>query len=254
MSISSINATSSSAATPAAATSGALAGTQSEFLKLFMAQLQNQDPTSPQSATDMVAQLAQMSGVEQQTQTNTELTQLLAAQSSTSNASLSSLVGRQCNANIGAINVTNPSQIPPIEVSSTGAMTGASISVTNAAGQTVRTIPIPSGGGAIAWDGKDAAGNTLPAGAYTMSVNTGTTSSAISATWQGRVDSVQLSSTGSSLQMGGIQIQPGDITTIGGVLAATTGTGTGTMTTTGSSAISAAATANTLTTTQGISQ
>ncbi len=75
-----------------------LQGTQSEFLKLFMAQLQNQDPMNPKDGSDMVAQLAQMSGVEQQTQTNTELTQLLAAQSSTSNASLSSLVGRQCNA------------------------------------------------------------------------------------------------------------------------------------------------------------
>jgi flagellar basal-body rod modification protein FlgD len=223
-----VSATTSTTATGttslAAASSNALQGTSDEFLKLFMAQLQNQDPINPQNSTDMVAQLAQFSSVEQQTQTNTQLGTLTQLQTSSANSNLASLVGRQCDANVGNITLTNASQVPPIEVSSTGSMTGATINITNSAGKVIRTLPIPANGGAVQWDGKDSSGNTAPAGAYNVAVSSGSTASAISATWQGNVNSVQLSASGSSLQMGGIQVQPGDITSIGatGVDALTT--------------------------------
>jgi flagellar basal-body rod modification protein FlgD len=49
------------------------------FLKLLVAQAQNQDPTSPKDSTEYLAQLASFSAVEQQTQTNAKLDTLLAA-------------------------------------------------------------------------------------------------------------------------------------------------------------------------------
>ncbi|QRM54252.1 flagellar hook assembly protein FlgD [Sinorhizobium sp. BG8] len=47
------------------------------FLKLLVAQLQNQDPTEPMDATEQMAQLATFSQVEQTIKTNSNLESLL---------------------------------------------------------------------------------------------------------------------------------------------------------------------------------
>jgi flagellar basal-body rod modification protein FlgD len=53
-----------------------------EFLQLLVAELQNQDPTSPTDPTQYMSQLASFSTVEQQVQTNSTLDALLSAQAS----------------------------------------------------------------------------------------------------------------------------------------------------------------------------
>ncbi len=49
------------------------------FLRLLVAQAQNQDPTNPTDSTQYLAQLASFSSVEQSIQTNQKLDQLLSA-------------------------------------------------------------------------------------------------------------------------------------------------------------------------------
>ena len=61
------------------------------FLKLLVAQMKNQDPTSPTDPKDFMAQFAQFSSVEQAVQTNTKLDSLL---SSSALAQADSLIGR----------------------------------------------------------------------------------------------------------------------------------------------------------------
>ncbi|MUO81890.1 flagellar hook assembly protein FlgD [Agrobacterium vitis] len=53
------------------------------FLQLLIAQLQNQDPTDPMSATEQVSQLATYSQVEQSIKTNTLLRSMLQAEALT---------------------------------------------------------------------------------------------------------------------------------------------------------------------------
>ena len=73
------------------------------FLKLLVAQMKNQDPTSPMDSTDYLAQLATFSQVEQSVQMNTKLDQLLQA-SSLSQAG--GLIGREIISADGSVSGT----------------------------------------------------------------------------------------------------------------------------------------------------
>ncbi|MBP2548040.1 flagellar basal-body rod modification protein FlgD [Neorhizobium galegae] len=53
------------------------------FLKLLIAQMKNQDPTSPMDASQQISQLASFSQVEQSIQTNTHLKSMLQAEALT---------------------------------------------------------------------------------------------------------------------------------------------------------------------------
>jgi flagellar basal-body rod modification protein FlgD len=51
---------------------------QADFLQLLVAQLQNQDPMNPQSNTDMAAQMAQFTSLQQATQSTSSLAMMQA--------------------------------------------------------------------------------------------------------------------------------------------------------------------------------
>lgn len=70
------------------------------FLKLFMAQLKNQDPTSPKDPSEFVAELATFSNVEQSIRTNLKLDSMmtLSALSQANN-----LIGRTVTSSDGTV-------------------------------------------------------------------------------------------------------------------------------------------------------
>ena len=249
MSIDATTFTTPTTPTTKTATGQGLQGSKDEFLKLFMAQLQHQDPFAPTSGADMVAQLAQLSGVEQAKQTNSQLAELAASQASAASAGLSSLIGRNCDASVGAFSLDptiSTGAPPPVEVSSASPTKGASLVITDADGKTLAKVKIPDGTthATLAWDGTDSSGKQLPAGSYKMTIDPGGSGGSINAQWQGRVEAVELTTDGPRLRMGGVLLQPGDIRTIGN-LSSTPLPGTTTSTT------STTATSTTATTTQG---
>ena len=195
-----------------------LKGSKDEFLKLFMAQLQHQDPFAPTSGADMVAQLAQLSSVEQAKATNDQLAELAAQQASAASAGLATLVGRDCTAVADKFEIDGKGGAPPpLEVSSTSPIKQGAVVITNADGKELRRIPIPEGStsASIAWDGKDSSGQPVPAGSYTVAVDAGKSASTVTSRWQGRVDAVELTSDGPRLRMGGLLVAPSEIRTIG---------------------------------------
>src|ERR1700683_94284 len=104
------------------------------FLQLLTTELQNQDPTQPQDATESVTQLAQMSELQYQQQ----LTQDFASfQSNFSVLQAASLIGQAATVNTSTSGSSNSSTVTGI-VSSIAVQNGTpSFTMTNASGQTI---------------------------------------------------------------------------------------------------------------------
>ena len=66
-----------------------------DFLRLFTAQLKNQDPLSPMDSAAFTAQLAQFSSLEQLYNVNDKLSELLESQDALSNAAGVNLLGKE---------------------------------------------------------------------------------------------------------------------------------------------------------------
>lgn len=66
-----------------------------EFLMLFVAQLQHQDPLSPMDSAAFTAELAQFSQIEQMYNMNSTLEAILDNQTSMNNGASANLIGRE---------------------------------------------------------------------------------------------------------------------------------------------------------------
>jgi len=95
MAINGVSNTANSVAQAVGASSGNLVSEQA-FLQLLVTQLKNQDPTNPADPTQFVSQLASFSSLEQMTQLNTNMTQVL-------DNSVTGLIGK-------TVTVTDPTQ------------------------------------------------------------------------------------------------------------------------------------------------
>ena len=72
---------------------------QDQFLKLMLSQLENQDPLEPVKDTDFIAQMAQFSSLEQQSQLNKSISEFLSRQES---AQLHDYLGKKVKINTTA--------------------------------------------------------------------------------------------------------------------------------------------------------
>ncbi len=70
------------------------------FLKLFMAEMKNQDPTAPSSSTEYIAQFATFSQVEQSMQSNSKLDSML---SSLALSQANGVIGRTLTSEDGSV-------------------------------------------------------------------------------------------------------------------------------------------------------
>ena len=230
-------------ASGAAATGGSsdalasLTSNYNQFLSLLTAQLQHQDPTSPMDTDSFTSELAQFAGVEQQINTNTNLTQLLALNQDTQVSQGTALVGRQAVADTTEVPLQNGSAELQLNPTSPGA---AEIAITNSAGTVVKTqaLTLPAGTTDWSWNGQDDAGNQLPDGTYTAAVmsadGTGNTSS-VPFNVIGTITGVSKDgTTGVNVQMGSTTVEMTKVTSLlGSAGSGSTGSGsTGSGTTT----------------------
>jgi len=191
-----------------------------DFMKLFIAQLQYQDPLAPQDPSAMLDQLSQLSLVEQSYNSNTALNNLLTAQNNSISLTAVSFIGKDVKAygNSASFDGTTSTDLDfnlPLPATST------QVSVVNSSGQTVRTAALGSssaGANSFTWDGLDNSGALLPAGVYTFAVTAkAADGSSLAATTftTGRIDGVNLSGSTPLLAVGAVSVALGDVISMG---------------------------------------
>lgn len=217
--VSGTTATTTTTTTAADAMKKEIGMNKDDFLKLFMAQLQNQDPLNPQDPTQFLGQLAQLTQVEQAYNTATALNSLLTAQNNSLSMTAVNLIGGTVTATGTQANFdgTNPAQMA---YSMPAATTTTTLNISDASGRLVRTVSLGAQAGGKAtyqWDGRDGQGNQLAAGAYTFSVNgtdaAGSTQVATTYT-VGKVDGVNLSNGKAVLTIGAVQVPYENVTNV----------------------------------------
>jgi flagellar basal-body rod modification protein FlgD len=158
--------------TQSAAAGAQLSKTFDTFLKLLTAQLQHQDPLKPMESSEFTQQLVAYSQVEQQINTNKNLETMVANMQATQFASAVGYIGKTVDA-VGSAVTLKETGSAEWGYELQGTATATQLSITDASGRTVlvRNGDTTPGKHTFAWDGKDAAGNRLPAGNYSLTVS-----------------------------------------------------------------------------------
>ena len=176
-----------------------LSGNFSSFLQLLMAQLQNQDPTSPMDTNQFTQELVQYSQVEQQINTNSDLTQLIQLTQGNSILQSSALVGKTVD--VQSDHLSLQSGAARLQFSGKDPASVA-VGIFNGAGLKVRdaTVDTTANGGTWTWDGADNAGRKLPDGSYKVAV-TNAAGGTISAPFDVVATATGLTRSGNDLQL-----------------------------------------------------
>jgi flagellar basal-body rod modification protein FlgD len=205
----------SSSASATGVNGGATLG-GTDFLTLMLAQLKNQDPTSPVDSNTFLTQLAQLSEVQGINTLNTSFSTLASSISANQALQASSLLGHTATVTSSTAQLgTTGSVSGTVTVPQT--TTGVTLSVANSAGTVVASIGLgaQSSGAqpSFTWDGTEQNGSRAPAGTYTLTPTyAGQTSSSTAATTavSGTVESVSMGSgtTGLTLNVAGVGSVP----------------------------------------------
>ncbi len=191
---------------------------QDEFLRLLVAQMQNQDPLNPQDGAEFVAQLAQFTNIELGLETNERLESLQASGQSSSRAAMMDLVGKSINADFSSFRLKADGQPVELTLDLDGAADSVEIVINDETGKQVRSIDLEGRGegeSAFQWDGLGNDGKPLPPGSYTVEIiATHETEGVVgaNATISGVANSVEFTEDGATMfGFGSLLLDPGSI-------------------------------------------
>jgi flagellar basal-body rod modification protein FlgD len=202
--------------------SGAAAGTTSatslggtDFLTLMLAQLKNQDPTSPVDSNTFLSQLASLSEVQGITQLNTSFSGLSNSMVSSQALQASSLLGHQALVSSSTASLATAGGTITGAVAVPQTTSGVTLNISNSAGVLVQQINLgaqSSGLANFSWNGKQGDGSQAPAGQYTLTAQVAGVASgtAVGTYVNGTVQSVTMGAgtTGLTLNVAGLGSVP----------------------------------------------
>lgn len=183
-------------------------GSQSYFLQLLVAQMNNQDPLNPMDSAQVTSQLAQINTVSGIQQLGEQLTQLLSSVSAGQSVADTALVGQQVLVPSTTLNLQSGGTAQGA-IGLASAATQVTVTINNASGQEVRTIKLgaePAGTTNFTWDGKSDSGSAAVAGQYSYTVSATSGGNAVTSTSYagGLVTSVSPTSTGTNINVAGL--------------------------------------------------
>jgi len=185
-----------------------------DFLTLMLAQLKNQDPTSPVDSNTFLAQLASLSEVQGITQLNTSFSALSNSLTSSQALQASSLLGHQALVASPTATLSSAGGTLSGAVSVPQTSSQVVLNITNSNGVLVQSLNLgaqPAGLANFSWNGLTSGGTQAPAGTYTLSAQVaGAAGTAVTTLVNGTVDSVTMGSgtTGLTLNIAGLGSVP----------------------------------------------
>lgn len=202
-----------------ALTGGTVMGKE-DFLKMLLAQLQNQDPLSPMDGTQFASQLTQYSSLEQLINLNSSMDTSINANyylsQSINNTLAATLIGKEVKLN-GSSFQNDGQTNTTLGYNLSTAASSVTIKIYNESGALVKTIenaPKNSGDNKLIWDFTDNDGNSIPQGKYSFQVEPKDADSNLlsySAYVLGKIDGVKFTENGTMLVVNGGQYNLSDI-------------------------------------------
>jgi flagellar basal-body rod modification protein FlgD len=146
---------------------------KNDFLKLFVTQLQNQDPLNPDDGAEMASKLAQFNSVEQMMNANKKLEDMNKNQNTFMNQQLVHYLGKEVTIEGGKIRYADGDKAPMLQFGAESDANQAKIEVRDSNGQVVSQIDVGvlnKGQNQIPWNPVNAKGEPINGGLYTYTV------------------------------------------------------------------------------------
>jgi flagellar basal-body rod modification protein FlgD len=188
------------------------------FLKLLLAQLNNQDPLNPADATEFSSQLAQFSSLEQMTNINDTLTSLLDSQESSNKYNVLNMIGKEIEAGGDTINLGDTGTAAgSFTIEGDADCTAVIYDANGAAIKTINLGSLKSGDHVFRWDGTEQDGDKADQGSYSFEIiaeNASGESVGTETRIRGVVDKVNMESNDPTLFIGSLSIPLSEISNI----------------------------------------
>lgn len=167
-----------------------------DFLKLLMAQLNNQDPLKPMEHQEFSAQLAQFGSLEQLQNIHKGIESLQGGMGNEAKLSALGMIGKSVSANGNDVELMEGQPVN-LSFSSKEGINPIKAQIYSEGGKIVRELDINArtAEAGLVWDGKDQEGTSMPSGKYTFrvqGVNSNGQSEELGATLSGRVTAVEM--------------------------------------------------------------
>lgn len=145
---------------------------RSDFMTLFITQMQHQDPLEPMDSTDMASQLAQFSNMEATMKMSDNLEKLLGYQVSQNNLQLLTLIGKEVQGAGNSMGVVD-GKSSTTQYTLADAANSCRIEIYDSAGRMADSVELgyaASGIHDLTWDATTPSGTVVADGQYTYNV------------------------------------------------------------------------------------